>query len=49
LGDLGLDGDSIKIHLEIRYKDANWIHLAQEMDHWRALVNTAMNLHPPQG
>jgi hypothetical protein len=21
-----------------------WIHLAQDMDHWRALVNVVMNL-----
>jgi hypothetical protein len=25
----------------------DWIHLAQERDHWRALANTAMNLRFP--
>jgi hypothetical protein len=25
----------------------NWIHLAQDSDQWRALVNTVMNLRVP--
>jgi hypothetical protein len=25
----------------------DWIHLAQDMDRWRALVNTIMNLRIP--
>jgi hypothetical protein len=24
--------------------DIDWIHLAQDMDQWRALVNTVMNI-----
>jgi len=26
----------------------DWIYLAQERDHWRALVNTVMDLRVPQ-
>jgi hypothetical protein len=26
----------------------NWIDLAQDTDHWRALVNTVMNLLVPE-
>jgi hypothetical protein len=36
---------NIKMGLsEIGWADMNWIYLAQDMDQWRALVNTAMNL-----
>jgi hypothetical protein len=27
--------------------DMDWIHLAQDRDQWRALVNTVMNLGAP--
>jgi hypothetical protein len=37
--------DNIKIDLrEIGFGDVDWIHLAQDRDRWRALVNTVMNL-----
>jgi hypothetical protein len=37
--------DNIKIALrEIEWDDMNWIDLSQDMDQWRALVNTVMNL-----
>jgi hypothetical protein len=37
--------DNIKIHLrEIGWDGVDWIDLAQDRDHWRALVNTVMNL-----
>jgi hypothetical protein len=29
---------------EIGIGDVDWIHLAQDRDRWRALVNTVMNL-----
>jgi hypothetical protein len=37
--------DNIKINLrEIEWDGVDWIHLAQDRDQWRALVNTVMNL-----
>jgi hypothetical protein len=40
--------EDIKIDLrEIGFGDVDWIHLAQDRDRWRALVNTVMNLRVP--
>jgi hypothetical protein len=40
--------DNIKMDLrEIWFGDVYWIHLAQDRDAWRALVNTVMNLRVP--
>jgi hypothetical protein len=41
--------DNIKMdHLwEIGFGDVDWIHLAQDRDRWRVLVNTLMNLRVP--
>jgi Cu2+-containing amine oxidase len=40
--------DNIKMDLgEIGFGDVDWIHLAQDRDRWRALVNTVMNLWVP--
>jgi ribosome biogenesis protein Nip4 len=40
--------DNIKMDLrEIGFGDVDWIHLAQDGDRWRALVNTVMNLRVP--
>jgi hypothetical protein len=40
--------DNIKMDLrEIGRIGGNWIYLAQDRDHWRALVNTVMNLRVP--
>jgi hypothetical protein len=33
---------------EIGLKGVDWIHLAQDRDRWRAVVNTVMNLRVPQ-
>jgi hypothetical protein len=32
---------------EIGFGDVDWIHLDQDRDRWRALVNTVMNLRVP--
>jgi hypothetical protein len=40
--------NNIKMDLtEIGFGDVDWIHLAQNRDRWRALVNTVMNLRVP--
>jgi hypothetical protein len=40
--------DNIKMDpREIGFGDVDWIHLAQDRDRWRALVNTVMNLWVP--
>jgi hypothetical protein len=40
--------DNIKVDLrEIGWDGRDWIELAQDRDHWRALVNTVMNLRVP--
>jgi hypothetical protein len=37
--------DGIKMDLgEIGWGVVEWIHLAQDRDHWRAIVNAVMNL-----
>jgi hypothetical protein len=37
--------DNIKMDLrEIGWDGVHWVDLAQDRDHWRALVNTVMNL-----
>jgi hypothetical protein len=40
--------DNIKIDLrESGWDGVDWIDLAQDRDHWRALVNTVMNHRVP--
>jgi hypothetical protein len=40
--------DAIKMNpKQTGCKDVDWIHLAQDRDQWRALVNTVMNLRVP--
>jgi hypothetical protein len=40
--------DNIKMDLrKIRWDGMDWIDLAQDREHWRALVNTVMNLRVP--
>jgi hypothetical protein len=37
--------DNIKMDLrEIEWDGMDWLDLAQDRDHWRALVNAVMNL-----
>jgi hypothetical protein len=40
--------DNIKMDLRgIGWDGVGWIELAQDRDHWRALVNMVMNLRVP--
>jgi hypothetical protein len=40
--------DNIKMDLRVTgFGDVDWIHLSQDRDRWRALVNTVMNLRFP--
>jgi hypothetical protein len=40
--------DNIKKNIrEIGWDGMDWIDLVQDRDHWRALVNTVMNLRVP--
>jgi hypothetical protein len=40
--------DNIRMDLgAVGFGDVDWIHLAQDMDRWQALVNTVMNLRVP--
>jgi hypothetical protein len=40
--------DNIKMDFrEIGWGDMDWIHLAQDRDQWRDLVNTVMNPRAP--
>jgi hypothetical protein len=44
-----LQGYLYLLHMigEIGWGGMDWIDLAQDMDQWRALVNTVMNLRAP--
>jgi hypothetical protein len=40
--------DNIKMDLrEVGWDGMGWIDLAEDRDHWRAVVNTVMNLRVP--
>jgi hypothetical protein len=37
--------DNLRMDLrEIDWEGVDWMHLAQDRDQWRTLVNTAMNI-----
>jgi hypothetical protein len=46
---LGVNGeDNRRVDLrEVGWKGADWMHLRQNRDHWRGLVNAAINLRVP--
>jgi hypothetical protein len=46
--DLGVDGRITLYLREIGLKGVNWIHLAQDRDQCRDLVNIVMNLRIPR-
>jgi hypothetical protein len=47
--DLGIDGRNIRMDLTgTEWEVVDWIHLAQDRDQWRALVNMVMNLQAPK-
>jgi hypothetical protein len=40
--------DNMKMDFkEIGWRDTDWIHLAEDRDQWRDLVNTILNLRVP--
>jgi hypothetical protein len=40
--------DNIRMDLvEAEWSDVNWIGLAQDMDRWKALMNSVLNLRVP--
>jgi hypothetical protein len=40
--------DNIRMDLgEVVWSDVDWIHLAQDRNRWRALVNSVLNLQVP--
>jgi hypothetical protein len=40
--------DNIKVDLvEVGWGDVDWIHLAQDIDRWRDVVNSVLNLQVP--
>jgi len=41
-------GNNIRTDLnEVGWEDVDWIHLTQDRDHWRAVVNSVMKLRVP--
>lgn len=44
MGDLGLDCNIKMVLIEIGCEDVGSIYLAQDIVHWRVLVNTVINL-----
>jgi hypothetical protein len=43
----GWDNNIRKDLRKIVWEDVDWIHLVQDRDQWRALVNTVMNIRVP--
>jgi hypothetical protein len=42
----GVDNNKMNF-TEIRWNDMDWIDLAEDMNQWRALVDTVMNFRVP--
>jgi len=41
-------GNNIRTDLnEVGWEDVDWIHLTQDRDQWRAVVNSVMKLRVP--
>jgi hypothetical protein len=45
---LGVDGDNIKVDLrELQLVGVDCIHVTQDRDRWRTIVNAVMNIRVP--
>jgi hypothetical protein len=44
--ELGVDGIRIDLK-ELGWEEVDWMHMAQDRDHWQAPLNTVMNLRVP--
>jgi hypothetical protein len=47
IGHVDLERIILKYVFKIMWEGVEWIYLAQNGKHWRAVVNTAMNLRVP--
>jgi len=45
--DLDIDGKMLEYMSGIGWEGVGWMHLAEDRDQWRTVVNTVMNLWVP--